>query len=97
MTDTPFPAPPSAPPFLTTLIHDYAQKALTMAAVALAAHGVIAASQEDQMIQLGVSGALFVFSCAWTYASAWLRTQRLKAAIAAPPVPAVSPVANQGA
>jgi len=85
MTDA-LPAPTSAPPFVTTLIHDYAQKALTMAAVALAAHGVIAASQEDQMIQLGVSGALFVFSVAWTYAAAALRTNRLAAAIAAPAV-----------
>ena len=86
MTDTTLPAPAAAPPFVTTLIHDYAQKALTMAAVVLAAHGVIAASQEDQFVQLGVAGGLFVFSCAWTYAAAALRTHRLAAAIRAPAV-----------
>lgn len=84
MSDIAVPAPTSAPPLLVTLIHDYAQKALTTAAVALAAHGMIATSQEGQLIQLGVSGVLFVFSCAWTYAAAWLRTRRLAAAIAAP-------------
>lgn len=85
MTDT-LAAPPSAPPFLTTLIHDYAQKALTAAAVALAAHGAIQASQEDQFVQLGVSAALFGASCAWTYAAARVRAARLNAAIAAPAV-----------
>ncbi|MDQ2860239.1 MAG: hypothetical protein M3T55_05840 [Pseudomonadota bacterium] len=93
MTDTAVPAPTSAPPLLVTLIHDYAQKALTMGAVALAAHGVIAASQEDQAVQLGVSGALFIFSVGWTYVAARFRTGQLKAAIAAP---AVTPPTAQG-
>jgi len=90
MTDT-VAAPPGAPPFLTTLIHDYAQKALTAAAVALAAHGAIQASQEAQFVQLGVSAALFAASCAWTYAAARVRAARLAAALAAPAVAAPLP------
>jgi len=92
MTDSTIAAPAAPPPLVETLVHDYAQKALTMAAVALAAHGAtMTSSQQDQFIQLGVSAALFVLSCAWTYLAARLRTQRLAAAIAAPanpPVPA---------
>jgi hypothetical protein len=81
------PAPTRAPPLLTALIHDFAQKALTAAAVALAAHGVIAAGQEDQFVQIGLSAVLFGASCLWTYAAARVRTARLRAAIAAPAIP----------
>ena len=85
------PSSTSAPPLLLTLIHDYAQKALTAGAVALAAHGVIQSSQETQAVQLGVSAILFVTSCVWTYATAKFRTARLNAAIAAPAVAPKAP------
>lgn len=85
--------PVAAPSFVMTLVHDYAQKALTLAAAALAAHGAtMADSQRDQFIQLGVSAALFLFSCAWTYVAAKVRTARLNAAIAAPAGMAAPPV-----
>ncbi|MGI8840673.1 MAG: hypothetical protein ACR2F8_07840 [Caulobacteraceae bacterium] len=84
MTDTTLPPPPSAPPLLTALVHDFAQKALTAAAVALAAHGLIAAAQEDQLVQIGVSAALFGASCGWTWLAARARLARLKAALAVP-------------
>jgi len=72
---------------LVTLVHDLAQKALTTAAVALAAHGVtMTSSQKDQVIQLGVAAALYGLSIAWTYIAARVRTARLAAAIAAPAV-----------
>ncbi len=85
MTDTALPTTP--PPLLAALVHDFAQKALTAAAVALAAHGVIAASQEDQLVQLGVAAALFGASCGWTWLAARVRLARLKAALAAPAAP----------
>ncbi len=78
-------SPATAPPLLSALLHDFAQKALTAGAVALAAHGVIAASQEDQLVQIGLSIGLFAFSCAWTFVAAKLRTQRLAAALASNP------------
>lgn len=79
--------PPTAPPpILITLVHDYAQKALTMAAVALAAHGAtMTSSQQDQLIQFGVSAALFGLSCLWTYLAAKTRASRLATAFATVP------------
>ncbi len=90
MTDTtlppPAPMPISPPPLLAALVHDFAQKALTAAAAALAAHGAIAVSQESQLVQLGVSAALFGASCGWTWLAARRRVARLEAALAAPAV-----------
>jgi hypothetical protein len=86
MADTTLAPAAPEPPLLAALIHDYAQKGLTAAAAALATHGLIAAGQEAQFIQLGVSAVLFAVSCAWTLLAARLRASRLEAAIAAPAV-----------
>lgn len=73
----------SVPALLVTLVHDYAQKALTTAAASLVTHGLITSDQTSEFVQLGVGVALFVVSCAWTYIAGKVRTSRLAAAKAA--------------
>jgi len=58
------PAPPS---FYMTLAQSLAQKAVTVAATALVANGVIQNNQEAQFISLGVGLVMFAGSIAWTY------------------------------
>jgi len=88
MTDI-TPAPVTVPPFVETLVHDYAQKGLTILATAAAGNGLIAGTQEGQVVSGGVAVVLLVASCAWTYVAARLRADTLRAAIAAPAPAAV--------
>lgn len=75
------PATDSAlPSFVTGLIHDYAQKALTAVATTLVGAGAISTDQTAQFVQLGTGVALFVVSCAWTFIAAKVRAKRLAAA-----------------
>jgi hypothetical protein len=83
LTDTTT-APVTVPPLLETLLHDYAQKGLTILATAAAGNGLIASTQEAQMVSDGVAIVLFGVSFAWTYLAAKLRVARLAAAIAQP-------------
>ena len=79
-------APTAPPPLVTTLAHDFAQKALTTLSATLATAGVLTGDQQTQFVSLGVSLALFAVSCAWTFVAAKVRTSCLAAAIAAPAV-----------
>lgn len=79
MSDTDTPAVP-LPAFVTGLLHDFAQKALTTAATALVGHGLITTDQTAQFEQLGVGVVMFVASCAWTFIAAKVRAKRLAVA-----------------
>lgn len=79
------PSPVVIPTFAQTLLHSLAQKAVTMAAAALIANGLIQPGQQDQFVSLGIGVLMFAGSVGWT----WLRTRidhkRLIAAAVAPP------------
>lgn len=78
MTDTNTnPPPPNVGALGTMIAHDVAQKLLTTAAASLAAKGVLAPGNEGQFVDLGVSVALYVVSCGWTFAAAWVRRQKM--------------------
>ena len=94
MTD-PTAIPITVPPLALTLVHDFAQKGLTVLATTAAGYGLIATSQEAEVVSGGVAIALFVASCAWTYVAARLRAATLRAAIDQPaPVPAAANTAG---
>ena len=59
MTD-PTAIPITVPPLALTLVHDFAQKGLTVLATTAAGYGLIATSQEAEVVSGGVAITLFV-------------------------------------
>ena len=70
---------PTVPPFLSTLVHDYSQKALTAGSVWLLTHGASNFTNQVGIEQVGLGVAGFVLSCAWTLSIAYLRKQKMTA------------------
>lgn len=79
---------PTIPPLAERLLHDFAQKALTTLATALAAHGVLNQVQSQQFAEIGAGLVLYLAGCFWTVATAWWRQHREHALQnAEPPAP----------
>lgn len=76
---------PKLPTLLDRLAHDYAQKALTTAATALAAHGVLTQTQGAEFTEVGVALAMYGLGVAWTFAAAMIRRSREKQLLLTPP------------
>ena len=92
----PAPQPVVIPTFLSTLVHNYAQKGLTIAFTALIGYGLKLAPNEQVQITtlvLGAVGALA--SLAWTYLYSKFATVRLAAAANAGPPPVPVPALPQ--
>ena len=66
MTDQPTAAVP-IPGYVQTFIEALAQKGLTACATALTGYGVIASTQQAQVVSLGLSVVLWAASFAWTH------------------------------
>lgn len=73
------------PTLVQRLAHDFAQKLLTTASVALASHGVLTQTQSTQFVEVGTALALYAAGSLWTVVAGVIRAQREKKLLATVP------------
>lgn len=73
------------PPLWQALLRAVAQKGLAALATTLTGYGVIAPSQQAQLVSLGLSALLWAASFLWTYEHERMAQARMVAAKNAPP------------
>jgi len=68
---------PAVPPFINSVIHDYAQKLLTAGSVWLLAHGANNFTNKADLEAFGLGVVGFAVSCVWTLGVAFLREKKM--------------------